>query len=159
LWSYSGDPESSGKDAVRFEIQDTEEKAQLLQDAEIEAAINREAGESLPPGTVPPEHALLSAAARCCEILARKFSAQADTVVGSLQTIYSKSAAGYAKLAKELRLRAQGTAAPAMPAISRSAKRGLREDTDRVQPFFRRDQHKVRLQRGEEQIFPQGFEN
>jgi hypothetical protein len=157
-WSYSGDPSTSAKDKVRFEIQDTEggpdnEETQLLQDAEIEYVIAEEAGEE------PSPRGILSAAARCAEILAQKFSLQADTIEGSLQQTYSKAALGYTKLAERLRRRAQGLGAPSLPAISRQVKRELRQDRERVQPMFRRDQHRMPAVRGENGGLPQGFEN
>jgi hypothetical protein len=65
---------------------------------------------------------------------------KADTVVGSIETTYSKQAAGYNKQAKELRLRAQGYGEPFVGGQSKSQKRALREDSDRVQPIFRRRQ-------------------
>jgi hypothetical protein len=133
-WTYSANPAANSKDAVRWEIQDTEEAKPLLQDAEIEYAIAQEAG------ATPDARGLLSAAARCCEVISRKFSAQADTDVGSLVTTYSKAAQGYAALAKQLRGRAQGAGALFVGGQSRSQKQALREDRDKVQPIFRRRQ-------------------
>lgn len=158
MWSYSGNPADSPKDAVRFEIQDTEggpgeEEMQLLQDAEIEYVIAEEAGEE------PSPRGILSAAARCAEILAQKFSAQSDNVEGSLQQTYSKAALGYTKLAERLRRRAQGLGAPSMVAISRQMKRELRQDHERVQPMFRRDQHRMPVARDGNGGLPEGFEN
>lgn len=153
MWSYSGNPAENSKDAVRFEIQDTEQESPLLQDAEIEYAITEEAGEE------PDSRGILSAAARCAEILAQKFSLQADTIEGSLQQTYSKAAAGYTKLAEHLRARSQGLGAPHMVAISRQMKRELRQDRDRVQPAFRRDQHRMPVARDRNGGLPEGFEN
>lgn len=141
-WSYSGNPEANDKDAVRFEIQDTEANAPLLQDEEITYAIVREAGEE------PDEQGLLSAAARCCEIVARKFTRQADIVVGSEGITYSKMAANYRAMAKELRVRAQGYGTPFAGGQTKSEKRALRADPNRVQPEFRRGQHKIRRNQG-----------
>jgi hypothetical protein len=162
-WSYSGNPEASSKDAVRFEIQDTEENAQLLLDAEIEYAIVREAGSE------PTEQGLLSAAARCCEVICRKFTRQPDNIEGSLQQTYSKMAKNYREMAEELRLRAQGAGEPFAGGQSWSGKRALRQDTDRVQPVFRRGQNESRQpggrpilsggrpgEGGEEAPFPSG---
>lgn len=139
MFSYSGDPASSPKDAVRFEVQDTNEKTAFLQDAEVVYAILTETGEE-----EPDARGILCASARCCEVIARQLSRQADEIVGSLGATYSKSAAGFTARAKELRLIAQGSGSIAMPAISRSEKRRLRQDHDRVQPLFRRRQHQMR---------------
>jgi hypothetical protein len=134
-WTYSGNPASSVKDAVRFEIQDTNANAQLLQDAEIVYAISQEA-----PNTPPSEGEVLSASARCMEVLQRLFAAQADTEIGSLKETYSKQAEVYAKRASELRKRAQGMHAPWAGGLSESEKQVREENTDRVPPLFKKGQ-------------------
>jgi hypothetical protein len=134
-FSYSGDPASSVKDAVRFEIQDTNSESPLLQDAEVEYAITQEA-----PNAPPSEGEVLSAAARCMEALQRLFAMQADTEVGSLKSTYSKQAEGYAKRAAELRQRAMGMNAPWAGGLSESEKQSREEDLDRVPPMFKRGQ-------------------
>lgn len=127
-WTYSSDPSSSEKDAVRFEVQDTDINAQLLQDEEIAYALAQEPG-------------VLGAAARCCEALARRFAAQADTTVGSLKKTNSTAAEGYAERARELRARAvASTSAPWTGGTSITRKDGLADDDDRVQPRFHRGQ-------------------
>lgn len=135
-YSYSGDPAASDQDAVRFEIQDTDPNAPLLQDEEIAFTLDNEAG---PEGDRTPA-GMLSAAARCCEALSRRFAMQADTVVGSLQTTYSKMAENYAERASELRERAIGMGVPFVGGQSWSAKAASRDDPDRVQPHFQRGQ-------------------
>jgi hypothetical protein len=149
-WSYSGNPASSNKDAVRFEIQDTESTAPLVQDAEVEYAIAQEGA------ATPAPRDLLSAAARLCEIIARKFSAQADTVIGSLEVTYSKQAAGYRAMAKDLRKRAQGSGLPFVGGQSISAKQALREEQDRVQPIFRRGQFREHHHQRDGEVGPPG---
>jgi hypothetical protein len=133
-FSYS-DPGLSVLDAVRFEIQDTSSKSPLLQNAEIEYAIAQEA-----PNEPPSECEVLSAAARCMEALARLFSAQADTELGSLKVTYSKQAKGYTERATELRLRAQGMHAPWTGGMSEDEKREREAEPDRVQHAFSRKQ-------------------
>jgi hypothetical protein len=119
-WTYSGDPSSSPKDAVRFEIPDTEEASPLLQDEEIEYALTQE-GESV-----------LAAAAHCCEQLARKLSLQADTAIGSVKANYKDAAKNMAARAEDLRKRASGRHAPFAGGISRSEKEAREAETDRV---------------------------
>lgn len=126
MWTYTGDPASSDRDAVRFEIQDTDESNPLLQDPEIEYALAQETG-------------VLGAAARCCEALARRFASRADTVVGSLTETYSAMAAVYADRAKELRIRSS-TGAPWAGGLTRTDKDNRRQDTDRTQGAFARGQ-------------------
>jgi hypothetical protein len=134
-FSYSGDPSKSLLDAVRFEISDTNSRAPLLQNAEIEYALAREA-----PGEPPSEGEVLSAAARCMETLARLFSAQADTELGSLKVVNTKRAKGYTERAQELRARASHKHAPWIGGQSKSEKAALADQDDRVQPAFRRNQ-------------------
>lgn len=125
-WSYNSDePGASPKDEVRFEIQDINEKAPLLEDGEILFALTQE-------GEV-----VLAAAARCCEVLSRRFAEQADTQFGSVKATYSKQAAVFAERAKEIRERSQAMHAPFAGGISRSEKRADRRNKNRVDIPFR----------------------
>lgn len=130
-WTYSGDPGSSDRDAVRFEIPDTDPGTALMQDAEIDWALAQEGG-------------VLLAAARCCEALARKFATRPDTSFTSgedtVRRTYSAMAKEFAARATELRTRAQSASAPWFGGSSHARKQGLAEEPDRVQPTFRRDQ-------------------
>lgn len=141
-FTYAGDPQASDVAAVRFEISDTDTNAPLLQDEEIAYAISSESGYTVTPSpsAVTLADALLfGAAARCMETLARKFAMQADETVGDLATTYSKQAVTYAVRAKELRVKSQGMHPPTQ-VYTRSQKQALEQDTDRLQPAFRRDQ-------------------
>jgi hypothetical protein len=130
-WSYSGDPSATPLDQTRFEIQDTDSSAPLLQDEEISFAIETEAPD-LTPGQ------LYAAAARCCEVLSRRFAMQADQTVGDTETAYAKMAVTYAERAAELRAKAQGAHSPSAGGITHTGKRIARSDPDRIQPLFRR---------------------
>lgn len=94
-WSYSGDPSSSTRDAVRFEIGDTDQNDQLLQDGEIDYAIQQESN-------------LFGAAARCCEAIARKFAREADRAIGKTRVAASQKSQAYTKMALQLRKKASG---------------------------------------------------
>lgn len=131
-WSYSGDPSSSVLDAIRFEIQDTNSAAPLLDDGEIKYAIREEV-----PSSTPSQGEVFAAAARCCETLSRRFAAQADTQFGSIKTTYSKQAEVYAERAKELRKRAQGSHAPFAGGLSVSEKESRESETDRMTARFK----------------------
>jgi hypothetical protein len=134
-WTYEGDPRKNVRDAVRWEVQDTNEKAQQLQDQEILYAIEQEAG------AVPPSQGeVLSAAARCMEAISRKWAAQADTELGSLKVDSTKRSKEYAARAKELRNRAVGLHAPFAGGQSENEKEKRRTESDRVQPRFQRGQ-------------------
>lgn len=93
-WSYSGDPENSDLDKVRFLISDTDEDDQLLQDAEIEHALSTNNDD------------VYNAAALCCEVIHRKFLRQVDYRLGPLAVSASQRADAYAKLAEEFRMKA-----------------------------------------------------
>lgn len=148
-WSYT-DPGASDKDAVRFEIQDTDPSAALLQDGEITYALTVEAGTDTPRS----QQGIFAAAARCCEALSRRFAMQADTVVGSLQTDYSAMAKNYADRAQELRVKASSAHMPYAGGLSLAEKEAAREDPDRVQPFFGRDQFRTPYRSGGDGGFP-----
>ena len=139
-FSYSGDPSSADKDAVRFEIQDTNPASPLLQDGEVEWAILNETGVAAGEPTTMSTGNIYRAAARCMETLARLFSAQADTQIGQLKTTYSKQAQTYAERAAELRSKAQGMNAPYAGGQSISEKQEASADADLTQPLFIRRQ-------------------
>lgn len=109
---------------VRFEISDTDSTNPLLQDEEVTYAIS-------------VESTLWGAAARCCETLARRFLALADVRLGrDLSIIYSKQAAQYQEMAKELRLKDLGTVLPYVGGRSIQEKIDAQSAPDAVQPLF-----------------------
>ena len=91
-WNYSGDPSASDKDAVRFEIGDTDSEDQLMNDEELLFVLGEE-------GTV------LGGAARCCEILSRKFARQADYTLGPQSVRASQRSKAFQQLGETLRSR------------------------------------------------------
>jgi hypothetical protein len=145
MWSYNSDPGSSTLNAVRFEIQDTNEAAQLLQDEEIVYALTIE-GVNSPESSTQSE--VLEAAAHCMEALARRFAALADRQSGTLKIGSTKRAEQYSERAKELRLRAQELHAPFAGGISRSEKRAQASNPDREGSMFRLRQFQNRRGRG-----------
>ena len=126
-WSYGGDPGADEKDAVRFEIPDTDQAMHLVSDEEITYALTKESG-------------ILGAAALCCEVVARRFAQQADIGTGDTKLTYSKQAENLADRAKELRARAAGQGIPYAGGISQADKETQAEDEDRVQGSFNRGQ-------------------
>jgi hypothetical protein len=133
-WTYSEDPMTSTKDAVRFEIQDTNPAAQLLSDAEISYALTVE-GVNSPENS--NQYEVLEAAAHCMEALARRFAALADRQSGTLKIGSTKRAEQYAERAAELRLRAQELHAPYAGGISRSEKVAQAQNPNREGSMFR----------------------
>ena len=109
-WSYSGDPSTSDKDAVRFYISDIDQELPLLQDEDIDFLLKR---------WMPVYKSLLLTAAVCCEIIAGKFARQvsvnADGVsvgIGELQNKYNELAAS---LRDQYKMEQQGT--PLLPGV------------------------------------------
>ncbi len=141
-WTYTGNPALSPLDAVRFEVQDTNEAAQLLTDEEVVYVIDQESGERTPY----TEKQIIRAAARCLEVLDRKFAARADTVEGSLRVTYSKQAKQYAERAKELRKRAAGMNAPWTGGTTASEREARENNTSEVPALFRKGQFNIPYQ-------------
>lgn len=75
---------------IRFEIGDTDSADPLMQDEEINYAIGAESS-------------VASAAAKCCEGIARKFARLADTTLGPSKVAASQRFDHYQALAKQLR--------------------------------------------------------
>ena len=129
MWSYSGDPSSSSKDQVRFLIGDTDFGKQQLTDEEINWAISAEANTS-------------SAAARLALALALKFGRLVDKQVGDLKISYSALHKQYTDLANALNVdAATAGVAPYCGGISIADKDSVEDETDRVQPSFKRGLH------------------
>lgn len=90
-WSYSGDPASSEKDAVRFLVGDTDTNDQLLSDEEIDYVIVESGGSKY------------QSAHDAAYAIASKFSRMAQSKsVGDLSISYADRAKAYFELANEL---------------------------------------------------------
>jgi hypothetical protein len=127
-WSYSGDPGSSDRDAVRFLVGDTDISDQQLSDEEIDYLLVRE-------GSVN------GAALAAARTLVAKYARLVDKSVGDLSISYSQRRDAYAALIADLtRQQAVRVAGPVVGGISRTRKRVVDQDADRVEPSFRRDQ-------------------
>lgn len=128
-WSYSGDPSSSDRDAVRFLCGDTDTTNQLLTDEEIDWILTEESNVYL-------------AAAQACGSIASTFASKADKSVGDLRISYESIQKQYAD--RSAKLQSRGAVRSAMPyagGISKNDKETVEEDTDRVVPAFERDIH------------------
>lgn len=122
-WTYSGDPLSNDKDSVRFEIGDTIEADPLLQDAEILATLAQGGN-------------ILSAAALCCEVLARKFARDVDNSIGPQRISASQRYKHFFAQSKELRRRASSSNAPYAGGLSKKEQFANKWDRDLRQPLF-----------------------
>jgi hypothetical protein len=109
---------------VRAEIQDTNINNQMLLDEEINYAISSERN-------------MWSAAARCCEMIARRLLMKADPKLGrAMQVVYSKAAMQYFGMARMLRSKAMGTVAPYVGGMTVNDKETIGEDSSLVAPMF-----------------------
>ena len=129
-YSYSGDPNASTRDKVRFLIQDTNSSDWQLTDEEIEAL--------LADSSNNPTHA----AAAASDILAAHYSRLADKVIGDLSIKLSQIAANYLKLSARLG-RTASIPAPYCGGISVSDKQSVEMDIDRVSPGFTIDLYRI----------------
>ncbi len=122
-FTYSGDPATNDRDAVRFYVGDTNDRRPLLRDTEIEFTL-----------TGNPNTRI--AAAVCADALAARFAREADQRVGDISKSLSQVSKSFSALAGKLRKEAGKRAAPVFPAASRDWKQSQRKDTDLVQPQF-----------------------
>lgn len=123
-WTYSGNPASSNRDAVRFLIGDTDTTDQQLQDAEIDWLLVENPNPNM-------------AAAHACEALAAKYARQVSTTNLSLSVSAGDRQAQYLMLATKLRRQAQdGGATMFVGGTSIAEKLERAENADEVQPAF-----------------------
>jgi hypothetical protein len=128
-WTYS-DPSANDRDKVRFKLGDTDTSDELISDEEIAYLLTL--------GTVQ------QAAAHGAEAIAARFARKADKTIGDLALKLSQKAEAYWKLAAALWEDAGGKLpslelVPYAGGISVSDKEAVEEDSDRVEPAFRRD--------------------
>ena len=120
-------------DKVRFLIQDTVVATAMLQDEEINFMLIEY-----------PNYKM--AAANCADVLSSKFASSAeDRAIGNLRLHYADKAKKYADLANRLRAQASKVVLPYAGGISKADKNAINDDTDRVEPSFRRGQMKQAL--------------
>lgn len=127
-WSYSGDPSSSDKDAVRFNIGDTIEEDHQLQDEEILYLLDVNGG-SVRNATIDAFKALIS-----------KYSRFVNEDVGDVSVDLSDRLANFKMALSEYERGLTALVSPYVGGISVSDKVNNERDTDRVGPFFDRPQ-------------------
>lgn len=136
-WTYTGDPNDSARDAIRFLVGDTDSTDQLISDEEI-AWVNSEVSGS----AIATTH-LYRAAARTAHGIAAKFTRLADQQIGDLRVTMSQKATAARALALSLdEVAATDSSVPVPYAggISDADKTRQEQDTDRVEPFFETNQ-------------------
>ena len=127
-FSYSGDPASSDKDAVRFLIQDTVASSKEFEDEEITYMLTTKGN-------------VRSAAILALKTLASKYATAVDKAVGDLRLSLSQKYDHYVSLIKQFEGEAAMVALPFAGGISVSNKETYEADSDRVQPRFTKTLH------------------
>lgn len=125
VWTYSGDPTTTPKDAVRFLVGDTVEADPQVMDPEITFALTQRAS---PYG----------AAAVICRALAARLAREADTVDKDIRTTLSQRSKAYLMMASDYEMQAsfRSGASPYAGGISIADRSRQIGNTDRVQPNF-----------------------
>lgn len=126
-YTYSGDPESSTKDAVRFWIQDTAAPWQTS-DQEINYVLTQFSNPML-------------AAAQVCRALAAKYARLPDKKVGDFGISWGELTKAYTAIAQWLQAQGQTFGVtPYSGGISKADIRNVNSNPDRRKPPFRRNQ-------------------
>ena len=136
-WSYSGDPDSSALDAIRFLVGDTDTNDQLLANEEI-SWVNSQVS-----GSTTSTDSLYTVAHRCMIMIAAKFSRLPDQAVGAMRVDMFQKAENARLQAKELKVLAQsegGTPTPYAGGITWSDRELDADNSDIVEPYFKRGQ-------------------
>jgi hypothetical protein len=94
MWSYSGDPSTSDKDAVRFYIGDIDESLQLLQDEDIDFLLKK---------WLPLYGSDLLVAAGAAEIIANHFAREVSVSADGVSVASNELQQKYNDLAANLR--------------------------------------------------------
>jgi hypothetical protein len=129
-WSYSGNPATSNLDRVRFLIGDTDTNDQQLSDEEINALL------------VENHNNPYLAAVNCCRALEAQYARKVTKSMGDISIQYDQLTKHYSDLARSLTMKATLAAIPPYSGgISVSDKRIDAQNTDLVQPRFRRGMH------------------
>tara|TARA_R110000824_G_scaffold165481_3_gene342077 strand:+ start:476 stop:955 length:480 start_codon:yes stop_codon:yes gene_type:complete len=133
-WSYSGDPDSSALDGIRFLIGDTDTNDQLLANEEI-TWVNSQV-----TGSTTSTDSLYEVSYRCMITVASKFSRLADQSVGDLRVNMSQKAKGardQAEALKNLAAREGSTPTPYAGGITVSDKEIDEDNSNLVRHAFR----------------------
>lgn len=135
-WTYSCDPTSSDKDAVRWKVGDTDPDDQLVPDEAIEYELAQFSGDA---------RAVIKAAINVAKAIAAKFARQSTYRIGQVSETLSRKSEAYERLVDELTTELKTSAfrsvLPAMVAHSVSLKAAQEADTDRVKPAFKVGMH------------------
>lgn len=126
-FSYSGAPNTSPRDRVRFTLADTVAASAKFTDGEIDAVLE-EAGDDW-----------LSASLILLDALVARYSGACDESVGSVSMAYSQRADSYRRLGDTLRARLAKRGVPYGGGMDRMDKYQAARNPLRVQPAFTRN--------------------
>lgn len=148
IWTYSGNPSLSERDAVRFHIQDTDSANPLYYDGEIDYLLTK----------FPNP---LYAAAQAARSLAAKFAGQVTSKrVGDLALTYAEKVKNYLALADALEMQADQTGAQLYSGgTSKSDMTAVAADSNRVPQPFSRGQFDITPQSEAPAVPPDGLES
>ncbi len=125
-WSYSGDPNASTLDKVRFLIGDTDADAPQLSDAEVNAMLADNASQPY------------AASIALVERLIAKYARKVDKSMGDISISYSQMTQHYKDLLRQLRMRASiELAPPKLTAMLTDEKKTNEDDSSLVKPSFK----------------------
>jgi hypothetical protein len=122
-FTWTGDPNASTIEQIRWEIYDIDSTQAKFADAEIQYAYDQ-------------EHSILGAAARLCEQLQVRYCGAANRSMGPLRVQLNELAQTYRSKAKDLRMRSIKYAYPYVGGISDAKKDTFEDDSDLIQPNF-----------------------
>lgn len=134
-WSYTGNPASSNRDAVRSLIGDIDPSEAQVSNQEIDWSLTQESG-------------VYSAAARCCEMIAAYYARKITVSTGGQNSTITENWGElfehYRDLGAQLRTQASTTEGSSggsvyCGGISIADKQSNEGDSDRVPPMFHRE--------------------
>lgn len=133
-WTYSGDPSTSDRDAVRFKVGDRTESDPLLQDEEIDYLVSQYAGGA---------HAALRASIDAAKAIAAHFARQSTYRIGQVSETLSRKSQAYERLAGELTVELRQLAIVSSKAVAvKTADKAAQEaDSTLVKPYVSRGMH------------------
>ena len=108
-WSYSGDPASSDKDAVRFWVQDTDQSVPLLSDEEIDYLLSM---------WTPQYGSVIFVAAMAAEVIAAKYTGEVSVAADGVSVQVGDLSARFQLLAQRLRAQYKNESAGAEPFLT-----------------------------------------
>lgn len=130
-WSYSGDPNTDAKDAVRFLIGDTVQAEKLVEDEEILWAVSEWSD-------------VYMAAASVADTVAMQYAVEGSVSADGMSftgTQVGKSLAARATQLRKMSGWRRQASEPYIGGISWAERVKADQDTDLVQPHFRSHQH------------------